>query len=182
MDIIEIYEKSVLESKIDELEKNLTAIESDLNKLEKSDVEVAAVRQLLDVVKEKLYDARREIQNENYGTASQIIHEIENFMETMRHTLAAGPLEIKILNFVLIGIVLIVIFALSLGKIVFSRRQIKIKERMPKKKGLVEKIEEIFETRTCPKCRTKMQEIYKDGRLIGYRCSRCKYIKYRKRD
>ena len=148
-------------------------------------VEVVAVERLLEVAKEKLAEAKSELQTENYGKASEILNDVEMLLNDIKEAVLRGPFEIRRLNLILGGIILIGILTLSIGRIrvllavkkIFSGGS-KVKGRKTKF-GFWEKIKFAFASTNCPKCHKKMQEMYKDNELIGYRCSKCGYTRYK---
>jgi biotin synthase-related radical SAM superfamily protein len=178
INILEVLPREKIQEKINDLEEESVNLGNRLDELKRVGVEVVAVERLLEVAKEKLDEARSELQIENYGKASEILHDVEILLDDIEETILTGPFKIKPLSLILGGVILTGILALSVGKIRLLSKGKKVEEKKLKY-SFLKKIQSAFASRNCPRCHREMQEMYKDNKLIGYRCSKCKYTRYK---
>jgi len=179
MEILEILPVQKIQEKINELGGEAASLENRMNNLQESGVEVVAVRRLLEVAKEKLTEAQSELQTENYGRASEILHDVEVLLSDIKEAIIMGPFEIRPLSLVLGGIILLGVLMLSVGRIRLLLGGVKMTGRKKQGIGILEKIKFALLSNNCPKCHRKMEEMYKSDKLIGYRCPKCKRTIYK---
>lgn len=178
MNILEILPGEKIKEEVDKFEEKIANLEDTLDKLNERGIETVAAKRLLEVAKEKLNEVRSELQVENYGRASEILSDAEKLLNDIEETLSKSSFQSLRLNTILVGFVLVVVLSLFVGmmKLLFGG-----KIKMKKKRGIeiLEKIKFMLLSKNCPKCHKRMQEMYRGSELIGYRCSRCGYVKYK---
>jgi hypothetical protein len=174
LNVLQIYNRTELESKIAELGQNVKSLENQLKNLNKTGVDITAIQQLLTLSEQKLNEAEQFLQTDDYSKATQLVYEVENTLIVIQNALKARPLELPLNT---LFIIFSAIIAISIVALYFGKIKLNLKEFLGKPK-VFEKIRKVFKSKKCSNCKTKMQEIYRNGRLIGYRCPKCKTIKY----
>ncbi|MFH0711168.1 MAG: PGF-pre-PGF domain-containing protein [Candidatus Aenigmatarchaeota archaeon] len=179
INVLKILPKENIQEKIKELEDKIVSSKNRVEELGRSGVQIITVERLLNVAEEKLDEAKIELQSENYGKASEILNDVEGIVNDIDKTLFGGSFGMRSLNIVLIAIVSVVLTALFVGRIRLLLGET-TKMTVKRKWGIFDKLKFMFSSTDCPKGHRKMQQMYKDNKLIGYRCTKCGYTKYRR--